>query len=179
MSDIRALTALVSSFAAFSACGDSFGPPERGGEAIQTDGVRYDATPTGDAAPGFVDYELTVVATFTNPTDDTLYLDRCRPDSPGPIYGVDLIEPEDPDGAAYDADWACVGHDRQFAVAPGESRVDTLRISGPNAWQGGSYIGRLEGLFRLRYSVWMCADCGESAPDDLEFSNVFEIRIDG
>lgn len=162
-------------------CGDAFGPPpDRASEPVQTDRTRYTATPTGDAAPGFVEYEFTIVATFTNPTDDTVYLGRCFPDSPGPVYGVDLVSPEDEWGAAYSRFWGCVGHDQQFAVAPGAARVDTLRISGPTAWQGGAYLGLLEGLFRLRYSVRTGpGDGAPEAPDDLESSNVFEVRIEG
>ena len=105
--------------------------------------------------------EFRVIARFRNPTTDTLYLARCYPDSKHPVYGVVAVDSGGPE-SAYGPFWACVGHDRQFAVAPGVYRIDTLLISGPNAWDGRTKVARgvLEGRFRLYYEVQTCRGDG-------------------
>lgn len=157
-------------------------PPVHEGRTIRTDATRYTATRRAELIPPVVGYEFTLVATFFNPTAASLYLGRCSHDSPGPLYGITLVEPQDPEGAGYDPAWACGAHDEQFEIDPGESRVDTLRLQGPAGWDGVTKegIGVVEGTFRLRYDVRTArgADAPRAA-DSLRVSNIFEVRIQG
>jgi len=125
-------------------------------------------------------YGFDLVARFENNTRQTVYLARCYPDSPHPIYGVELVGQEDEWGAAYNGVWACVGHENPIAVAVGATRIDTLRITGPSAWPGGSnqHFGVLEGRFRLSYQAQSCrSETGCDLPDSLARSNEFEVRL--
>lgn len=137
-------------------------------------------TATGGRSPSGT-WQFTVVARFTNPTTDTLYLARCMPESPQPRYQVD---PADllPERAAYSPVWACVGHDRQFGLAPGQSRTDTIVLTGPNIWDGrsGAPEGRFEGSFRLSYHLQACRGdgaCRLAGSDALRQSLPFRVRL--
>ena len=123
--------------------------------------------------------KFTVVMTYTNSADATIYLSLCNPDDTYPIYGVLGLTNE---GSAYDRVWACAGHDRAIKVLAGENRVDTLEISGPNVWDGktGKPFGSvLEGRLQVRYTAYTCAEESASCslPDELATSNVFEVRL--
>ena len=92
-----------------------------------------------------------------------MYLRRCLPDSDTPIYGVVSLDNTGADRSAYDPSWGCVGHDKQFAVAPGVTRVDTLHLKGPWGVERGSGrpLGRFEGRMQLTYQVAACrVGCG-------------------
>jgi len=119
-----------------------------------------------------------VVARFTNETDQPLYLSRCYPDTSYPIYGVVATNADLE--AGYNPVWACVGHDHPIVVGRGETRVDSLRITGPNAWDGytSEPFGTLTGAFRLSYNIAACPDaygCG-AMPLSVQ-SNEFEVRL--
>jgi hypothetical protein len=146
------------------------------------EGVRFTLDRTGYAAEQIRDelpirYEFQVIARLENQSDHTLYLDRCYPDDSVPIWGVVLVAPENPDGAAYDQVWACVGVDSPIVVVPGGTRVDTLRVSGPNAFQGGAPLGQLDGVFRVGYVAWTCSSPGP-CPSSVDFilSQRFSVR---
>jgi len=126
------------------------------------------------------EYAFTMVVQFRNKTSDPLFLARCYPDSPGPIYGVELVDEGDSWGSAYSALWACVGHDRQLRVDPGAVRADTLRVRGPNAWdgRGGKPYGALTGRMRLRYSVQSCRGDGRACPPAAARSKVFRVELE-
>ena len=131
-----------------------------------------------DGRPPFDRYGFTLVAQFHNRTSDSLYLARCYPDSPEPLYGVEAVG--DSGEAAYSPIWACVGHDRAIQVGPGETRTDTLSLSGPNGWTGQRVPdGELAGRFRLGYRVQQCPqetfECG--ILDPLTLSEPFEVRV--
>jgi hypothetical protein len=164
-----ALVALI------SAC--SAGPSEPTGAGwLSTDARSYAATAIG-SEDRYQRYMFTVVATFTNQGTAPVYLGRCYPTSPQPTYGVELAGGGK---AAYDPIWACVGHDQQLAVAPGASRVDTLRLSGPNSFPngGGRGLASIVGRMRLVYAVGGCG--GEARcplPADAGTSNVFDVRL--
>jgi hypothetical protein len=102
-------------------------------------------------------YGFTLVARYENRTADTLYVSRCYPSDPTPVYGVETIE-DTAEDAAYDPVWACVGHDFPIVIAPHAARVDTLRIEGPNSYDGktNAPMGRFDGEFRLLYQVSSC-----------------------
>jgi hypothetical protein len=160
------------------ACSDGFGPPQdREGEALQTDRTRYVATRVPGTSGIYVQYGFTAIVTFANRGGETVYLNNCYANSTSPTYGVELVSSDERSGL--DPAWACVGHDRQLAVPPGASRVDTLFISGPNGWQAGVPTGVLEGVFQLRYRVRTGpGESAPSAPDSLSYSNRFEVRVD-
>ncbi|HJQ19558.1 MAG TPA: hypothetical protein VJ867_04345 [Gemmatimonadaceae bacterium] len=124
--------------------------------------------------------EFHAIATFRNITSDTLFLGRCFPDSKAPKFNV-FPATADTTVSAYAETWACVGHDQQFAVAPGASRVDTLDIRGPNRWgRNHSPVGVLAGEFRLYYDVRRCRGdgyCPTPPEDSLEFSEPFDVRL--
>ncbi|MGB3544700.1 hypothetical protein [Rubrivirga sp.] len=83
-------------------------------------------------------------------------------------------------GSAYSGVIMGGGHDRQIAVGAGETRVDTFRLRGPNAWDGrtGEAFGRLEGEMRLVYLPQGCRGDGACRlPDSLAISNVFEVVL--
>jgi hypothetical protein len=102
-------------------------------------------------------YAFTLVATYENRTPDTLYVSRCYPTDPTPMYGIEMVDDTTED-AAYERVWACVGHDSPIVIAPHAARVDTLRIEGPNAADGktNAPMGKFDGEFRLLYNVSSC-----------------------
>lgn len=122
--------------------------------------------------------QFTLVMTYTNQTDATVYFDHCYPDSTYPIFFIRGLTKEE---SAYDAVWACVGHDRSVKVPAGEERVDALKISGPNAWDGrtGEPFGVLEGRLQISYPAYTCADedTACSLPSEVATSNLFEVRL--
>jgi len=150
---------------------------------IRTDRQEYLPVVTNDAI------RLTMVASFTNATSDTLTLHPCRQHPPYPL-AVDLERLE--------------GNQWQIALAaictralmrnpptlpPGGVRVDTLRFWGsrlPNTFPAFR-PGALSGSYRLRYSdiyrKWYPHDpppnannrMGEELPDSLRLSNVFRV----
>jgi hypothetical protein len=159
----------------------------RVGGTFTTDSVSYTARPTGRAGRS-IQYAFTVIAQLENRGDVPVYIPRCYPNSPQPLYSV---EPEDTAGAAqqrmqnrpaYDQIWACVGHDYPFEVWPGTTRVDTLRLVGPTAWDGrtGEGIGRVEGRFRLGYHGGVCRRRSDLCrrPDSTWYSNAFSVRVE-
>jgi hypothetical protein len=121
-------------------------------------------------------YQFRIISRFENRGTATLYLGRCYPDSPQPLFTVINTTAVE---SGYSQIWACVGHDRQFAIRAGEVRVDTLFVEGPNAFRGGTHepIGVTEGDFRLYYDVRLAAgDGGPDAPDSIKLSNAFRVR---
>ena len=149
---------------------------------VITDKTLYIARPAvADCTETGCSYTFTVKASYTNHTDRPLYLARCYPDSPTPIYGVRLIAPRGEGEAAYNLAWGCVGHDEAIEVLPGETRTDTLDLWGPNAFDGetGEPYGELEGDFQLNYQVQICPE--EDVTCGLVYaagsSNLFEVRL--
>lgn len=98
-------------------------------------------------------YQFTIVARFRNDGNTEAHLDRCYPDSPHPLFTVVLRSSDTRKSSGYDAPWACVGHNNPIVVAPNETRVDTLVIFGPTAWDGSTQkpLGEMEGTFQLMY----------------------------
>lgn len=157
-------------------CSDSAGPAFLDSDtSLWTDLPSYVATyVAGEGA--YQRYGFQLVASFSNEGARTVYLLRCAPDSERPLFQVRGLGFE----SGYDRAWACVGHDHHLAVAPGEIRVDTLFITGPNAWSGSSSLGRLEGDFQLHYLVSPClAGCPGQVPDGMGVSNPFHVDVQG
>jgi len=150
---IPTLVLLASSIA--PGCQPDFVEPEPN-PLLQTDRRQYVASyESGEG--NYRRYSFKVLAQISNPGPEPMYLERCFPNSPVPIYGVPLVN--DQLESAYNAPWACVGHHNPIVVAPGATRLDTLRIVGPYATDGvtGQPLGVLEGRFLLFYSA-SCAD---------------------
>lgn len=177
-----ALAVLLSGFVA--ACGapvatsDELTAGQSSQLTLQTDRAAYSAGFIGGEGP-YRRYTVTVVARFTNKTSRPVYLERCYPDTPYPIYGI--VSTEEGREAAYSAAWACVGHDRPIVVSLGETRTDSLHISGPNTWDGHTNqpSGDLVGRFRLSYAVGTCPSvyhCEVAAR--VSESNDFEVRLE-
>jgi hypothetical protein len=123
-------------------------------------------------------YRFAVVARYTNRTSAPVYLDRCGPDGRTPRYGVGLAGGR-PGRSAYHPQWGCRGGGAQLEVGPGASRVDTLRLAGPNSFSSaGLGLGEVAGPMRLWYPVHACRDeLGCLLPDSLGRSNTFEVRV--
>ncbi|HEV7992443.1 MAG TPA: hypothetical protein VGP25_11505 [Gemmatimonadaceae bacterium] len=150
--------------------------------SFTTDSLAYTSRPLSEPWPGAFVYGFTVVTRYTNPTRDPVYLWTCYPNSPSPMYGVVQASETASIGIAYNGAWACVGHDRPIEVKPGETRVDTIRLRGPNAFDGITHKpieGILEGRFRMRFPVQSCRTEGGCRIDDdaLTHSNEFTVRL--
>lgn len=149
--------------------------------ALATDQASYVARYKGGEG-SYRQYGFTLVARFENRTGEPVYLERCYPNTPYPIFGIEIVGGT---GAllesGYDRAWACVGHESQIVVQPGDTRVDTLRIHGPNSWDGHTKVpyGSLEGSFRLVYQAGTCGDVFRCPlPREARSSNVFEVRVE-
>jgi hypothetical protein len=127
--------------------------PSEHGAILTTDAKSYVAI--GNGASFEQSFHFLVVSRFENHSEDTMFLERCYPNSAQPLFSVvdvDSAAKVAPDDRpAYSQMWACVGHDKQIEVAPGTVRIDTLRVDGPNTFNGhtGVGYGKLEGIFRL------------------------------
>ena len=169
--------------AALVGCGSSLAPSDRETDAqsgqltLRTDRLTYSAQLVGGEG-SYRTYGFTLVAQFTNGTSRPVYLERCFPDTTYPVY--EIGSGANGPAAAYDPAWACVGHDAPIVVSSGETRTDSLRIAGPNAWDGrtGEPFGDLVGHFRLSYRVGTCpAVTACELPGSVGESNEFEIRL--
>ena len=170
---------------AVAACSDPAAPglsagilSGRNGAALTTDSSEYTATYIGGDGP-YRSHGFRVVARFENQTLRTLYLARCFPDTPVPIFGVQLEGAGDSWGSAYNPAWACVGHDNQIVVPPAQSRTDTLLIRGPTAFDGrtGQHFGTLTGRMRLVYQVQTCRGDGECRLEGAAVSAPFSVDL--
>jgi hypothetical protein len=170
-------------FAALMACESSVAPSDgvtadqAGQVTLRTDRTAYSATPIGGEGP-YRTYAFTLMAQFTNGMSRPVYLERCYPDTAYPVYGIGAGA--DGPAAAYDPAWACVGHDAPIVVLAGQTRTDSLRITGPNAWDGRTEepFGDLVGRFRLTYVVGTCrAVRGCALPGRGSESNEFDIHL--
>jgi len=144
--------------------------------SLKTDRSTYTASCRGEGY--YKRCHFTLVMTYTNQTDATIYFDHCYPDDTYPIYFIRGLTRQE---SAYSGVWGCTGHDRSVKVLPGEKRVATLEISGPNAWDGrtGEPFGVLEGRLQVYHTAYTCADelAACSLPDEVATSNLFEVRL--
>ena len=121
-------------------------------------------------------YGFTLQAEFINTSEQTVYFENCLPDSPTPMYVVNLISSG---ASAYNVPWACVGHDKHVAVAPDETFEVSLKIQGPNSWDGITKepYGVLEGRFQLVFKTF-CKDDTEACPLKDLTPNTFEVLLE-
>lgn len=163
---------------AAAACAGGLGP-DAGNVVLRTDRTAYVATyEKGEGT--YRTYGFRVIAELENHSGATVYLSRCYPDSPIPIYHVTLVDGEDAWGAAYSGVWACVGHNDQIAVPAGAARVDTLHLTGPNAWDGVTKepFGAFTGLMQLHYEIQTCRGDGACGLPVAGASNTFRVELD-
>lgn len=145
---------------------------------IHTDAAEYVAVHIAGSGPA-ASYAFTVIATLENGTPRNLYLARCSPGIERPIWSVDLVNGDDPSGSGYSPAWGCTGNE-PFRMRPGESRTDTLRLSGPTSYDGvtGASFGALEGTMRLGYDIRLSAHGDPpNTPRLMRTSNTFEVSL--
>ena len=171
---------ILAALLALAGCASALDPVGED-SALRTDQAAYVARYLAGEGP-YRQYGFTLVARFENRTGGPVYLERCYPNTPYPSFGVELVGG---DGRApesgYDPVWACVGHESQIVVQPGDTRVDTLRIRGPNGWDGYTKEpqGEMEGSFRLVYQAGTCRDVIRcQLPAEARTSNLFEVRVE-
>ena len=141
--------------------------------ALTTDSRHYTVSVI-HPSPSVTWYTVSVVTRYRNFTRDTVFLERCDPTSRTPTHGVSYLgSPTAP--AGYGAGWACKGHESHLAVAPGDVRVDTLLLVGPNSYD---QMVALEGSFRLYFVPMTCrsGNC-EIEEDRLRASNTFHLTL--
>jgi hypothetical protein len=142
-----------------SACSDAIPTAPTDG-LLTTDSASYTAIPSG-----YNSAEVRVVTLLRNSSDAPITLDRCYPTTPYPIFGVGLVSPSNSEGAAWNPNWACVGHDSPIVIAAHSTRTDTLRLRAPNSADGrtGRPFGVFSGRFRIEIGAFR--------------SNEFEIKL--
>lgn len=146
--------------------------------SLMTDVTGYVAQRVAGTAPPLQEYQFAVITRFQNRSTAPVYLARCFPNSPQPIYGIVVADGSKTE-AAYDPAWGCVGHNSQFQVLPGGVRVDTFLVRGPNGFDEGKQqaIGITSGVFRLVLSVASApGDGAPAAPGALGISNAFAVH---
>jgi hypothetical protein len=174
---IGALVALIGCGASVPTFGD-VGADQDTRVTLRTDRAAYGASVAGGEGSSRR-YAVTLAAQLSNGLSVPLYLQRCYPDTPYPIYGV--VSAEEGREAAYNPVWACVGHGSPIVLRAGETRTDSLRVLGPNAWDGHTNMpfGDLVGRFRLSYAIGTCrgvVSC--ELPGGSIESNEFEVRLE-
>lgn len=160
----------------FVACKDCF---------LTTDKAAYVAPQMhGDGALVHTRYHFRLVSRFENRSKQPIYLHRCFRNSEQPLFSVVNVDSASvgdwKNEPAYAQPWACVGHDRQFEILPGEVRIDTLEVEGPNSFNGrtGEPHGRVEGTFRLYFEAHTGRDeRSQWIPYRNRVSNPFTVRV--
>jgi hypothetical protein len=154
---------------------ESLVTPEDGDVVLSTDREVYIATFIGGTG-AYASYGFDVEVRTVNRGSGTVFLPRCYPDSRFPTFALELMDPE-AERSAYSPNWACVGHDHQIAIRPGESRIDTLRMVGPTAVLHVEQrpLGVFEGTMRIRYFPQACRGNGECRMAGRTVSNAFQV----
>ena len=148
---IRRLVSLASVIFLGTDCTSPTGP--RPAVELRTNAVAY-AAQLVEGTQGPSRYAFDVVVGTRNTGREPVTIARCRAEDPMPIFGIELDGGTDPFGAAYDGVWACPTA-APFVLPAGEARVDTLRIVGPNAFDGFTHkpYGALSGVMRVMYEI--------------------------
>lgn len=125
-------------------------------------------------------YAFTVVAEYMNATPDTVYLARAAP-TDAPAFTVRTISSElgAEAGSAYRSAMSGVDRSRPLAVAPGETRTDTLQVEGLRRdLRTGTVRGLMQGQMALVYIASQSRDPWRVLPDSAVVSNPFEVRLE-
>lgn len=149
------------------------------GASARTDATTYMARYlSGEGSYRQYGFDMGVSVRNTGPSN--LYLARCFPHDPTPIFAVELLGDGGVWGAGYNVTWGCVGHENPIIVEPDETFSFDLRLVGPTAFDGrtGEPFGTLTGHMRLRIDAQRCTDTGRCRPDrDGIHTNSFEVTI--
>jgi hypothetical protein len=148
---------------------------------LATDPTAYSATlaNTGDDFP---EYHVVVIARYMNRGSTPIYWQPCEPTfSSAPDFTVDLVDPDSGASSAYNGAALCVGAG-PVELRPGESRMDTLHVSGPSNWNFATdqYSGTLQGRMQLHYAVYcLPAVAGDvcDVPESARTSNEFTVAV--
>jgi len=130
-------------------------------------------------------YEFEIVARYQNLTDQTLYFESCSENANRPFGGLKLLTPGEKTQSAYSEVCAGFGF---VGIEPGESRSDTIRISGPSTWKFGTNepLGETEGVYRLEYPLahtclneegTFVGDNCRMQESDIPASNEFDVKL--
>lgn len=136
-----------------SACADTPLARRGGSVTLVTDASFYTALRTGDVVPTDR-FEMDIVVALANMSDRDISLQSCGGEGRTPRFAVSMAAIPNDWSAAYESAWAC-GSASSMTLAPGESRVDRIVLSGPRTFDAvtGEAIGDLEGAMRLVYYV--------------------------
>jgi hypothetical protein len=124
-------------------------------------------------------HRVTVVTSIRNTGPGPLYLAQCG-SAPPPVYGVELVRPNHPEGSAFDGAWGCPGGS-PIVLAAGAVRTDTLTLHAPSGVQNGRALGVVEGTKRIVFNASTCyteAECATGGARELRLaSSPFDIRL--
>ncbi|MGE5749239.1 MAG: hypothetical protein ACM31F_04725 [Gemmatimonas sp.] len=145
--------------------------------SVSTDKREYLAEPFHYARPWRTyRYRASVVTTLRNTSSKSVYLQRCDPRDSKPMFELIPVA-ADESWRNYGTMWACAGNSNPIEVLPGQTRVDTLVIEGPNGHSSsGQVFGRLVGKFRIGLLGRECEDERCTLVDSSRFSNSFDVR---
>ncbi len=144
------LPAVLAALAA-GACAEATGPDSA--VVATTDATSYVAEIIPGSAPR-TRYAFRVVVRIDNRSARPVALARCAPGSTSPIFGVTLQADSVALRSAFDPGWSCVGGVPPLVLAPGATRLDTLAIQGPTAFDGvsGAPRGVTAGLMTIHFA---------------------------
>jgi hypothetical protein len=136
-----------------SACAEAPVLPRGGTVTLVTNARFYTALRTGEVAPTDR-FEMDIVVALSNMTDDDISLQGCGSEGTSPRFAVSMAAIPNDWSAAYESAATCVSAS-SMTLAPGESRVDRLVLTGPRTFDAvtGLPLGDLEGEMRLVYYV--------------------------
>lgn len=140
------------------------------GFALQTDQFSYEAELKQDAYPHV---EVSIPMTYTNVTDQTVYLLGCY----HPSRPVLMKQEEEQWVTAYAAiELMCLSP--PWVIRPREVFRDTLHVYGilPGHNAGPTFDTEIDGTYRLERTVYMDPEGNKLLPDSLRISNLFTLR---
>lgn len=139
----------------------------RGPLQLTTDSASYVAVESINSL-GLQRFDLSMVVRLENRGSTDVILQQCTTGEPTPAFGVAMAAIANDWASAYMADPSCVAAP-PLMLRAGETRIDTLWLVGPRAYDGETLapLGFLEGTMRIVYF----ADGVPLA------SNAFEVRV--
>jgi hypothetical protein len=153
---------------ALAGCAESPLTTRGGSVTLVTDARFYTALRTGEVMPTDR-FEMDLVVALSNMSDHAISLQSCGTEGNSPRFAVSMAAIPNDWSAAYESAFFC-GSASSMTLAPGESRVDRIVLSGPRTFDAvtGQALGDLEGEMRLVYYV-----DGRTL-----WSNAFTVRVE-
>jgi hypothetical protein len=150
---------------------------QSGALTVTTDAKKYLGEPFHYARPWRTyRYRADIVTRIRNRSANSVFLARCYPHDRTPMFELVPVA-ADESWRNWGTVWACVGNSNPIEVRPGETRIDTLSIEGPDGrGSGGEIFGRLDGTFRIGLRAHECQDERCGLIDSSRFSNSFEVH---